>query len=47
MTKIKVANIRQLNKMVKEFRNAGYMIITLGHTLVELEKGNELVMIEC
>lgn len=44
--KIKVENKRQLNKMVKEYRNNGYMIITFGHTLVELEKGNELVIIE-
>ena len=45
--KITVANKRQLNKMVKEYRNKGYMIITFGYTLVELEKGNNLVVIEC
>ena len=45
--KITVANKRQLNKMVKEYRNNGYMIITFGNTLVELEKGNEMVVIEC
>lgn len=45
--KITVSNKRQLNKMVKEYRNNGYMIITFGNTLVELEKGNELVVIEC
>lgn len=45
--KITVANKRQLNKMVKEYRNDGYMIITYGYTLVELEKGSELVVIEC
>lgn len=44
--KIKVENRRQLNKMVKEYRNNGYMIITYGYTLAELEKGNELVVIE-
>ena len=44
--KITVSNKRQLNKMVKEYRNDGYMIITFGNTLVELEKGNELVVIE-
>lgn len=44
--KIAVANKRQLNKMAKEYRNNGYMIITFGYTLVELEKGNELVIIE-
>lgn len=44
--KIKVENRRQLNKMVKEYRNNGYMIITYGYTLAELEKGDELIIIE-
>lgn len=44
--KINVENKRQLNKMVKKYRTNGYMIITFGHTLVELEKGNELIVIE-
>ncbi len=43
---IKVENKRQLNKLVKEYRNNGYFIITYGYTLVELEKGNELIVIE-
>ena len=45
-TKIKVNNKRQLNKLVKEYRNNGYFLITLGHTLAELEKESELVVIE-
>ncbi len=44
--KIMVENRRQLIKMVKEYRSNGYMIITYGHTLAELEKGSELVVIE-
>lgn len=44
--KITVENKRQLNKLVKEYRNNGYMIITFGNTLVELEKENELVVIK-
>lgn len=44
--KITVNNKRQLNKLVKEYRNKGYFLITLGHTLAELEKENELVVIE-
>ena len=44
--KIKVENKRQLNKMVKEYRNKGYFLITYGYTLAELEKDNELIVIE-
>jgi hypothetical protein len=46
MRKIKVENKRQFNKLVKEYRNNGYFLITFGNTLAELEKGNELVVIE-
>ncbi len=47
MTKrIKVENKKQLKKLVSEYRENGYFIITFGYTLVELEKGNELVVIE-
>ncbi len=46
MKRIKVENKRQLNKAVKEYRSNGYMIVTFGYTLVELERGNELVVIE-
>lgn len=45
-TKIKAKNKRQLNNLVKEYRNNGYFLITLGSVLAELEKENELVVIE-
>lgn len=44
--KIRVENKRQLNKLVKEYRNNGYFLITYGYTLAELEKDNELIVIE-
>lgn len=44
--KIKVENKRQLNKLVKEYRNNGYFLITYSNALAELEKGNDLVVIE-
>lgn len=44
--KIKVENKRQWNKLIKEYRNNGYFIITYGYTLAELEKGDTLVVIE-
>lgn len=44
--KIKVKNKKQLNKLVKEYRSNGYFLITYGYTLAELEKGNELIVIE-
>lgn len=44
--KIKVENKRQWNKLISEYRENGYFIITYWYTLVELEKGDELVVIE-
>lgn len=44
--KIKVENKRQWKKLISEYRENGYFIITYGYTLAELEKGNELVVIE-
>lgn len=44
--KIKAENKRQWNKLIKEYRNKGYMLITYWNTLAELEKGNQIVVIE-
>lgn len=46
MKKVTVKNKREFTKMIKEYRNNGYFLITLGNRLAELEKGNELVVIE-
>lgn len=41
--KIKAENKRQWNKLIKEYRNKGYMRITYWNTLAELEKGIRLL----
>lgn len=46
MRKINVKNKREFNKAISEFRNNGYMLITLGKGLAELENDNELVVID-
>lgn len=46
MNKLVVGNKREFNKTIKEYRNNGYFLITLGNRIAELEKGNELVVIE-
>ncbi|MDO4451355.1 MAG: hypothetical protein Q4B89_00825 [Lachnospiraceae bacterium] len=44
--KIEVKNRKEWNAKIKEYRNNGYFLITFGNRLAELEKGNELVVIE-
>lgn len=46
MNKLVVKNKREWNRKIKEYRNNGYFLITLGNRIAELEKGNELVVIE-
>ena len=45
VTKIKASNKKQLINLAKTYRRNGYFLVTLGNTLAELEKGNELVVI--
>lgn len=44
--KLVVKNRREWIAKIKEYRNNGYFLITFGNRLAELEKGNELVIIE-
>lgn len=44
--KLVVKNRREWIAKIKEYRNNGYFLITFGNRLAELEKGNELVVIE-
>ena len=44
--KIKVKNKKQFDETVKEYRNKGYMIVTFWKNFAELEKNNEIVIIE-
>ena len=46
LKKITATNKRQFNKLIKEYRENGFFLITLGNKLAELEKGNEMVVIE-
>lgn len=37
---------KHFESLIKDYRNAGFMLITLGFRLAELEKGNEFIVIE-
>ena len=41
-----VKNRKEFESMIKEYRNKGYMLITLGKKFAELENDNEMVVIE-
>lgn len=43
---ITVKNRKELENTIREYRANGWMLITLGKKLAELENGNEIVMIE-
>lgn len=47
MKRIWVKNKKELQKLIKEYRKKGYFLVTYGYTLVELEKGNEFLIISC
>ena len=44
--KITAANKKHFESLIKDYRNAGFMIITLGNRLAELETADEFVIIE-
>lgn len=44
--KLVVKNRKEWIGKIKEYRTNGYFLITFGNRLAELEKGNELVVIE-
>ena len=46
MSKIIAANREQFDSLIKDFRNDGYILITYGYFLAELEKGEDFVVIE-
>ncbi len=43
---IKVRGKKQFENTIKEYRAKGYNIITFGNKLAELEKDNEIIVIE-
>lgn len=44
--KITAANRKHFESLIKDFRNNGFMLITLGNRLAELETETEFVVIE-
>ena len=48
MKKIKItaANKKHFESLIKDFRNNGFMLVTYGSRLAELEKETEFVIIE-
>lgn len=48
MRKIKItaANKKHFDSLIKDFRKDGFMIVTYGYFLAELEKDDEFVIIE-
>jgi biotin operon repressor len=46
MERIEVKTRKAVQDKVKELRADGYMIVTFGYDFTEMEKGNELIVIE-
>lgn len=44
--KIKVKIKKEFEKKIKEYRQLGYMLITLWKRFAELENSNEIIVIE-
>lgn len=44
--RILAANKEHFDSLIKDYRSEGFMLITYGYTLAELEKGDEFVIIE-
>lgn len=44
--RITAANKKHFDSLIKDFRKDGFMLITYGNRLAELEKNDEFVIIE-
>lgn len=44
--KIIAANKKHFDSLIKDYRNDGYMLITYGYFLAELEKDDSFIVIE-
>lgn len=44
--RILAANKEHFDSLIKDYRDEGYMLITYGYTLAELEKGDSFIIIE-
>ena len=44
--RIKAANKKHFDSLIKDYRKDGFMIITYGYFLAELEKRDEFIIIE-
>ena len=45
METIKAKNKKDIQAKAKEYRKLGYSIITFGYTMIEMEKGNKMIVI--
>lgn len=46
MNTIKIRTKKELTEKIREYRNDGYNLITLGKMFAELEKDGEIVVID-
>lgn len=44
--KITAANRKHFESLIKDYRTAGFMLVTLGNRVAELENNEEFVFIE-
>lgn len=46
VTKINAKNKKEFTKLISQYRDEGYFLITFGYSLAELEKGNNMIVIK-
>lgn len=44
--RVKAANKKHFDSLIRDYRKDGFMIVTYGYFLAELEKGDKFIVIE-